>query len=49
MTAVVVEAKNSGKKTTFKKYRLPEEKELKAAEVKKKIGRSFQRYTFRDS
>lgn len=33
MTAVVVEAKNSGKKTTFKKYRLPEEKELKAAEV----------------
>lgn len=33
MTAVVVEAVKPGKKTTFKKYRLPEEKELKAAEV----------------
>ncbi|HBL53863.1 MAG TPA: hypothetical protein DDZ34_07545 [Syntrophaceae bacterium] len=33
MTVVVVEAKKPGKKTTYKKYRLPEEKELKAAEV----------------
>ncbi len=33
MTAVVVEATKPGKKTTFKKYRLPEEQELKAAEV----------------
>lgn len=33
MTAVVVEATKPGKKTTFKKYRLPEERELKAAEV----------------
>ena len=33
MTAVVVEATKPGKKTTFKKYRLPDEQELKAAEV----------------
>ena len=33
MTAVVVEATKPGKKTTFKKYHLPEERELKAAEV----------------
>ncbi|KAF0159806.1 MAG: hypothetical protein FD159_304 [Syntrophaceae bacterium] len=33
MTAVVVEAVKPGKKTTCKKYRLPEEQELKAAEV----------------
>jgi len=33
MTAVVVEAVEPGKKKTYKKYRLPEEKELKAAEV----------------
>lgn len=33
MTAVVVEAVKPGKKTTFKKYRLPTDKELKAAEV----------------
>lgn len=33
MTAVVVEATKPGKKMTFKKYRLPDEQELKAAEV----------------
>lgn len=33
MTAVVVEATKPGKKTTFKRYRLPDEQELKAAEV----------------
>ena len=33
MTVVVVEASKPGKKKTYKKYRLPEEKELKAAEV----------------
>jgi adenine-specific DNA methylase len=33
MTAVVVETVKPGKKTTCKKYRLPEERELKAAEV----------------
>lgn len=33
MTTVVVEATKPGKKTTFKKYRLPDEREMKAADV----------------
>jgi len=33
MTAVVVEATSSRRKTTFKRYRLPTEEELKAAQV----------------
>jgi len=33
MTVVVVEATNSNGKNTFKRYRLPEEEEIKAAEI----------------
>ena len=40
MTAVIVEAKRPNGKTTYKRYRLPTEKELQAAVAKKlKISR----------